>query len=185
MRKTPAPSIEELAINRLFFDLVVPSQAPNGKRWGVDHQKVSHAVAFRSPSLSEKSSCLDSTLKAFAYANFAGRAKSAEARCLAGEYYGQALRRVGEKLNDVNAATGDDVLLSIHFLGMIEVGLIRHVLGFNPLSLLALRSPNLRRRWLRRLTYDSSSLPLRERSVWAKLWFPFPRSGSTTPVLSS
>lgn len=115
--------LHELALKRLFFDLVIPPRTAGDSRYGL--RKGHRGPLEELPSLmahkGRASAYLEASTKAFAFANFAGRQRSQEALFLSAEWYGKALRLVNTALQDRVVAAQDDTLLSVHLLAILEV----------------------------------------------------------------
>ena len=115
--------MRNIVIKRLFFDVVVsppPVKNDNG-RGSAEFLPTIYAKATAAGNASVAALCVQETVLAFAYANFAGRVKASDAKVRASKHYGEALRHLTSALHDVHLAVKDETLLSVQTLGVLEV----------------------------------------------------------------
>lgn len=107
------PFNESHARRRFFFDFCVPSDSH-------DHY-VFLGFVPRFASTSPEGSCLQQALAAAAYANFAGRYHSDEAKFAGVKSYGMALKSLSKEMTKPMTSSMAETLVAISLLGMYEL----------------------------------------------------------------
>lgn len=117
------PDVRKVAYERWVYDFVL-SETP-----ATDPRDGSSALLDFVPEIYEnaaENSCVKSSVRAVAFANYCWRYKNPEAQHWARKHAGKTLAILQQSIADGRKAASDETLLTVYLMGMYEVCSVLH-----------------------------------------------------------